>query len=98
MTFRFLEPAIAELDEAADFYKDRSLTLGAEFVTEIENAVARILEFPEAWSILSGDIRRCPTRRFPYFLVYSVVDSGEILIISVFHQHRHTASWQDNLK
>ena len=70
MTFRFLEPAIAELDEAADFY-DRSLNFGAEFVTEIENAVARILEFPEAWSILSGNIRRCPTRRFPYFLVYS---------------------------
>lgn len=98
MTFRFLEAATLELEDAIDFYESRSPNLGSEFLTEIENAISRVLEFPDAWSVLSGEIRRCHTRRFPYFLVYTLDEFGDVLIISVFHQHRHPKAWKSNLE
>ena len=98
MSFRFLTPAITELEEAAEFYESRDRGLGLEFLSEVEDTLFRIGEHPDAWGKISTDIRKCPTRRFPYFLVYTIVEAGEILIISVFHQRRKPSSWRSNLE
>ena len=37
------------------------------------------------------------SRRFPYTVVYLVESSGEILIVSVFHQSRNPLAWRRNL-
>ena len=97
MSYRFLSPALDELSEAAAFYDERVAGLGADFLDEVDGAVARIQQFPEAWSRLSEGFRRCSLRRFPYTLIYTLLDDGEILIVSVFHQSREPRSWRDNL-
>lgn len=96
MSYRFLSPALGELSEAAAFYDERVAGLGADFLDEVDAAVARIQEFPEAWSRLSDGFRQCSLRRFPYTLIYTLLDDGEILIVSVFHQSREPRSWRDN--
>jgi plasmid stabilization system protein ParE len=96
MSYRFLSPALGELSEAAAFYDERVPGLGADFIAEVDAAVARIQQFPEAWSQLSEGFRRCSLRRFPYTLIYTLLDDGEILIVSVFHQSREPRSWREN--
>jgi toxin ParE1/3/4 len=57
MNYRLLTPALAEIREAATFYEGRVSGLGADFLDEVDAAVGRILEFPEAWGSLAGNYR-----------------------------------------
>ena len=50
MTVRFLSPASTELSEAITFYEDQRFGLGYEFLAEVELAIAKITEFPNAWA------------------------------------------------
>ena len=97
MKYRFLPPALAELDEAAHYYDQERQGLGDEFLEEIEQSISRILGFPEAWGEMSPQIRRCLTRRFPYGIVYQILDQ-EILIVAVMHLKRRPMYWQDRIQ
>ena len=97
MTYRFLTPALAEIREAAEFYDNRVSGLGADFLDEVDAAIERILNFPEAWGLLGEKYRRCHLRRFPYSVIYSIQNRDEILVVSVFHQSREPLSWRENL-
>lgn len=97
MTYRFLTPALAEVREAAVYYEERVSGLGADFLDEVEAAVERMLQFPEAWGKLGNEYRRCHLRRFPYSIIYSIQPNQEIVVVSVFHQSREPRSWRENL-
>jgi plasmid stabilization system protein ParE len=97
MIYRFLSPALEEVRDAAVFYGGRVSGLGADFLDELDSAIERILQFPEAWGRLGDDHRRCNLRRFPYSIIYQIQPAQEIVIISVFHQSRESQSWLENL-
>lgn len=94
--YRFLTPAILEVEAAAQFYEINRPDLGREFLDEVDQAIKRIVQNPKAWKVLDGQIRRCRLRRFPYGVIYTI-EAESILIISVMHLHRHPLSWRENL-
>ena len=96
MTIRFLSPAEAELASAARYYEEQVPGLGTDFLDEVETALGKIGDFPEAWAPVSDAQRRCRLHRFPYGLIYEV-RSDEIIIASVMHLHRHPDHWKKNL-
>ena len=97
MRITFLDEAQLELDEAIEFYNNESDGLGSVFLQEVLNAIERIGNFTNAWHPLSENTRRCQTRRFPYGLIYTQLDST-ILIISVSNLHRKPNHWGDRKK
>lgn len=97
MKITFLEEAQIELDKAVEYYNSESPGLGGHFLQEILNALDRIASFPQAWHPLSENTRRCQTVRFPYGLIYSVLEN-EILIISVSNLHREPNQWKNRIK
>ena len=97
MSYRFLSPALLEVSQAAEFYEERVAGLGADFLDEVDAAIDRILQFPEAWGRLGRNYRRCSLRRFPYLIIYIIEPIRDILIVSVFHQSREPGSWRENL-
>ena len=97
MNYRFLTPALSELNEAADYYEEKVTGLRADFIDEVEAAIARILQFPQAWGRISERHRHCQLRRFPYSIVYAEGGNDEIVVISIFHQSREPMSWRRNL-
>ena len=97
MKISFLEEAKFELDEAIEYYDFQSAGLGQQFFQEVLNTLDRISSFPEAWHPLSKNTKRCQTTRFPYGLIYSILEN-EILIISVSNLHREPHHWQDRVK
>ena len=97
MTYQILSPALVELAEAAEYYESKAPGLGADFIGEAERVISRIMDFPEAWSRIAENYRHCNFRRFPYAIVYSIEPADEILIVSIFHQHREPLSWKRNL-
>ncbi|MCF6300052.1 MAG: type II toxin-antitoxin system RelE/ParE family toxin [Proteobacteria bacterium] len=93
MKITFLEEAQHELDQAIDYYDSQSPDLGQQFLQEVLSTLDRIASFPQAWHPISENTRRCQTARFPYGLIYSVLEN-EILIISVSHLHREPSHWK----
>ena len=97
MNVDFLQPAQAEFVEAVACYNLQSEGLGFEFAAEIKRTLGRIIQYPDAWSVLSIRTRRCRTNRFPYGIIYQVREKM-ILIVAVMHLHKHPDSWKSRLK
>jgi hypothetical protein len=97
MEIRLLDVAQQELDEAVEYYNAEVSGLGDQFLLEALSAFDRIKEFPKAWHPYTKNTRRCQTRRFPYGIVYEILES-EILVIAIAHMHRRPGYWRDRLK
>ena len=96
MNVEFLDPARAEFIEAVEYYDEQREGLGFEFSDEVRSAIGRIIQYPEAWTLISKRTRRCRTKRFPYGIIYQV--RGEtLLIIAVMNLHREPQSWQTRI-
>jgi len=62
MKVEILSSAEAELAEAVSYYNEQSEGLGYEFAAEVKQTIAKILQFPDAWTGLSPRTRRCRTK------------------------------------
>lgn len=96
MEIRFLEVAQLEVDEAVDYYNTESPGLGEDFLVEVLRAIERIETFPDAWHPFSERTRRCRLRRFPYGIIYQILES-EILIVAVANLHRKPHYWRNRI-
>ena len=96
MDIRFLDIAQRELDEAVEYYNAESPGLGDQFLLEVLRTLERIRQYPEAWHPFTQNPRRCQTRRFPYGVVYQILES-ELLIVAIAHLHREPGYWRDRI-
>ena len=88
----FTRIARQELEDAVRYYELEYAGLGRRFKEEVRKGALRIVEYPQAWSIEKGDVRKCLLHKFPYKLMYSV-EENYILVIAVAHQHRKPDYW-----
>lgn len=56
-------------------------------------AIQRCADYPKAWVLFSGDIRRSLVRRFPYGILYAEAPQG-IYILAVMNLHREPDYWK----
>lgn len=92
----FLSPAKAELTEAIRYYNTQSEGLGYEFAVEVKKTLERIIQYPDAWAVLSSRTRRCRTTRFPYGVVYQV-RADTVLVVAIMHMSRNPETWRARL-
>ncbi len=97
MKYRFHPHADSELVDAAFYYEQLNPGLGFDFLEEVDAAVQRILDFPDAWTPLSKRARRCIINRFPYGVIYQI-KTDVILIVAVGHLHREPNYWKKRLE
>jgi plasmid stabilization system protein ParE len=96
MNVEFLDPARTDLIEAVEYYNDQKEGLGFEFSEEIRTTIERIIQYTEAWPLISKRTRRCRSKRFPYGIIYQI--RGEtLLIIAVLHLRREPQSWRTRI-
>ncbi len=96
MNLAFLQPAEDEFAETIAYYNLQSEGLGLDFAVEVKQALARIVNFPKAWTPLSKRTRRCRTKHFPYAVLYQVRDDL-ILVVAIQNLHKQPDSWQSRL-
>jgi toxin ParE1/3/4 len=85
--------ARAELNDAYEWYAQRSEDAAAWFITEIEAVVARIAETPQQFPVIEDMTRRARLRHFPYALFFRVRDEA-IRITACFHDSREPRRWR----
>lgn len=93
MSFSFHPEAEEEFNRAIEYYEDIEPGLGYDFSLEVYSTIQRSVEFPKAWAVLEGEIRRSLVRRFPYGVLYSE-EQDEIFIVAVMNLHRNPDYWK----
>ncbi len=96
MKFHFHPQADDEFDKAVRYYENCRLGLGLEFAEEVYATVARISEYPQAWSPMSKHTRRCLVNRFPFGVIFQI-KSGMLRIVAVANLHRRPGYWKDRI-
>ncbi len=94
MTFLFHPDAELEFNQSIDYYENIRAGLGHDFAVEAYLTIQRIIEYPEAWPVFDGDVRRSLLRRFPYGVLYTL-ENGSVFIVAVMNLHRAPDYWQD---
>lgn len=93
MRFQYHPEAARELTGSIKYYEEKSDGLGAEFLDEVEQAIAQILSHPDSGTLLAGDVRRVLLNRFPFGIIYEV--SEDLLTVNaVTHMRRHPDYWK----
>lgn len=89
----FDSEADAEFRAAASYYEGQRAGLGDDFADEVEQAVQRIAQAPQAFPFHgSSGLRKCILRRFPYTIFFQELQD-RIWIAAVAHQRRRPGYW-----
>jgi toxin ParE1/3/4 len=91
--YEYHPAAEAEYFEAIRYYSGIRPDLGLSFVTEVESAIERARQFPEAYGKITEDLRHIGTHRFPYAVVYEVRED-RVFIWAVAHASREPGYWK----
>ena len=94
MRIFFHPDAKKEFMNAIRYYNDCKKGLGLEFAKEVYLTVERIKKFPNAWSKLSKNTRRCLVNRFPYGVIYSIKED-RIIILAIMQLNKKPDYWKN---
>jgi len=94
MTFSFHPEAEAEFNDSIEYYEACEQRLGYDFSIEVFDCIQKIVNFPTAWPLIEEDIRRCLVNRFPFGIIYSMEQTG-VLVLAVMHLSRHPDYWKN---
>ena len=82
-----------DLQKAYDYYEEKRVNLGEDFLLSIEEALAWIEEHPLSFQKIYGNKRKVNTRRFPYGIIYFV--KGTIIYVTIaIPLYRNPAIWK----
>jgi len=90
---RILSPAQDEINRIIEFYDERAPGLGLEFLDELDQTWAALIDHPEVGARHSNDVRRIVLPRFPFVVLYSL-EPGEIVVHAIAHQRRRPDYWR----
>ena len=96
MSVKILEPAKREFIEAIKYYNLQTSGLGFEFETEILKSIDRICNYPESWSKIPAETRKCRCNRFPYNIIY-FQENNVIVIVAIMHSKRKPEYWEKRI-
>lgn len=94
MTIAVFHPlAEQELLDAVSYYEGQKLGLGLEYLEEMEHSVNFLIRYPYVGTTVRGSIRRLVLPKFPYSLLYRVLEDNSIRILAVAHHKRRPQYW-----
>ena len=89
MRVEYHPEAAEDLNGATDRHNSKRAGLGDALRVEVHGAIERIIQNPQQHRVVENDIRRCFVHRFPYSVLFRVVGSDLVRILSVRHHRQH---------
>lgn len=84
--------AIKEIHESYEWYEDRSLGLGEQFIEFMDHTLKLVLQNPEGYPNKIGPYREIVFSKFPYLIVYEFVkEANTIYVLHIIHTKRNPA-------
>lgn len=92
----YLPGARRDFDESFDWYAARSTRAAQRFVAAVDAALTSLANDPMRFTGPDGVHRECPVKKFPFRIVYRVVDDG-VLIVAVANAKRRLGYWRNRV-
>lgn len=92
-TISFRPEAQDEFVDSCRFCEKRNPAVRFRFESAVEAKLQSIVENPDLYPIVEGDMREATLTRFAYTIFFRVTDD-EVRVISVVHHSRDPAAWQ----
>ena len=92
----FRPAAAADLEEAALWYEGQRPGLGIDFLVAAEEALKRVLSMTKAHAVVYKDRRRVLFERFPYGVIYRLIDE-HVVVVAVVHAKRSPRVWRPRM-
>ena len=88
----------ADLMEAEEWYEQRVVGLGREFLRNARDTMDRLSATPLIYNVRyrRKQVRWAYLHRFPYRIVFRVIDNT-VVIYAVVHAARHERQWKPRL-
>jgi len=80
--------AIADIDQAFEYYNSRSYGLGFELTDTLDTYFQKISRLPTASAIRYDNVRVKPVDTFPYTIHFTIEEDGSVLILRVFNTYQ----------
>ena len=84
--------AQSELDEAYAWYRERSELIATVFLIEIDQAITKIAQRPEAWPQTRANEHRFILNKFPFSVIYRV-RNRDVYVTAFAHHRRRPNYW-----
>jgi hypothetical protein len=103
MKLRVAIPARLEMVEATRYYERERFGLGLEFREAITKVLDAIERHPRHFSrvewprVVAVEVRRLRLRRFPYLIIYQIVNEM-VLVIACMHVRRRPGYWKRRIQ
>ncbi len=78
-----------EIENAADWYKNKQYGIEKRFLQLIALHLKGIRKNPYMYPIKHVILRECVMRPFPFLIIYSVENNNSIIVHSVFNTHQN---------
>ncbi|XOV86392.1 MAG: type II toxin-antitoxin system RelE/ParE family toxin [Pseudomonadota bacterium] len=95
MTLEFHPDTVADLNDSIEFYERQQIGLGKDLREEIYRTIERIAADPYFFRFVKADIRRCLVHRFPFSVLYRVVDADTIRVLVIRHHRQRSELGQE---
>ncbi len=84
--------AAREVQEAFDWYEEKSEGLGLEFLRTADACLSGVKRNPLAFPMVYEQVHRALLRKFPYALFY-IVKEEKVIVLACFHIKRSPVDW-----
>lgn len=79
-----------DVKRAVDYYlREAGIEVADDFIDRLETKLAKIKKNPELCRVVTKDLRSAELDRFPYSIVYRIVDKSLIRVTMVRHHKQH---------
>jgi plasmid stabilization system protein ParE len=82
-----------EIIDAIEWYAQQGNLLAAEFRKALDTTLRRIERNPLQYQVVHGELRRALLRRFPYMVIYSIVDE-QVIVLGCVHGRIDPRRWR----
>ncbi|MGH2574722.1 MAG: type II toxin-antitoxin system RelE/ParE family toxin [Ignavibacteria bacterium] len=89
--------AESDIEEAYEWYEERSKGLGEEFINEVDDCLLRIQTNPNIYSKVYKKTHRGLLKKFPYGIFY-IIQRNKVVILGCFHFKRSPKHWKSRAK
>lgn len=90
---KFHPKALAELDEAINWYEKISFELAKDLFIKYQNSLARLKNNPKHFQELRRGYRKVSLKRFPYKIVFKE-EAQNILVVVAFAHQKQRDYWK----
>jgi plasmid stabilization system protein ParE len=97
IALHFFEEASDEAEEARRWYRERSEPAESAFLSELDHAIAVVLEAPNRWPRHIVGTRRYVFPIFPYSLIY-FLENQVVHVVAIAHEKRRPGYWRERLR